>query len=467
MRIELAKILLKAHDVLLLDEPTNHLDIDSIEWLEQFLTKYKGAVVLVSHDIMFLNQVTNRTVEIVNKRHFDLKKSYSEFIKLRNEIRVQQLAAQKNQEKEIQQTEKLIERFRAKASKASMAQSLIKKLDKVDRIEVDAEETQAMKLKFPVSVHPGKMIFESRGLAKSYGEKKVLHGVDLFIERGTKLAFVGQNGQGKSTLAKILVDVLEGEGELTRGHNVEIGYFAQNQSETLDPSRTILQIVEDAATNENRSRVRDLLGAFLFRGDTVDKKVSVLSGGERNRLALCKLLLQPFNVLVMDEPTNHLDIQSKLILKEALGKFEGTLLLVSHDRDFLSGLCNQVLEFKDFKTKLYLEGISAYLENKKLNSLRELEKNSPKVKKEKPKGTDYSLQKKNKSINNRLAKTETEIADLELELKAIDLELQRNYDQTISKLNFFESYENKKKLLVELMKKWEDLVSEIEALKKS
>ena len=467
MRIELAKILLKSHDILLLDEPTNHLDIDSIEWLEQFLTKYKGAVVLVSHDIMFLNQVTNRTVEIVNKRHFDLKKSYSEFMKLRDEMRVQQLAAQKNQEKEIQQTEKLIERFRAKASKASMAQSLIKKLDKVDRIEVDAEETQAMKLKFPVSVQPGKMIFESRGLAKSYGEKKVLHGVDLFIERGTKLAFVGQNGQGKSTLAKILVDVLEGEGELTRGHNVKIGYFAQNQSETLDPSRTILQIVEDAATNENRSRVRDLLGAFLFRGDTVDKKVSVLSGGERNRLALCKLLLQPFNVLVMDEPTNHLDIQSKLILKEALAKFEGTLLLVSHDRDFLSGLCNQVLEFKDFKTKLYLEGISAYLENKKLNSLRELEKISPKVKKEKPKGTDYSLQKKNKSINNRLAKTETEIADLERELKAIDLELQINYDQTISKPNFFESYENKKKLLVELMKKWEDLASEIEALNKS
>ena len=467
MRIELAKILLKAHDILLLDEPTNHLDIDSIEWLEQFLTKYKGAVVLVSHDIMFLNQVTNRTVEIVNKRHFDLKKSYSEFMKLRDEMRVQQLAAQKNQEKEIQQTEKLIERFRAKASKASMAQSLIKKLDKVDRIEVDTEETQAMKLKFPVSVQPGKMIFESRGLTKSYGEKKVLHSVDLLIERGTKLAFVGQNGQGKSTLAKILVDVLEGEGELITGHNVKIGYFAQNQSETLDPSRTILQIVEDAATNENRSRVRDLLGAFLFRGDTVDKKVSVLSGGERNRLALCKLLLQPFNVLVMDEPTNHLDIQSKLILKEALAKFEGTLLLVSHDRDFLSGLCNQVLEFKDFKTKLHLEGISAYLENKKLNSLRELEKNSPKVKKEKLKGTDYSLQKKNKSINNRLAKTETEIADLERELKAIDLELQINYDQTISKPNFFEYYENKKKLLVELMKKWEDLVSEIHALNKS
>ena len=467
MRIELAKILLKAHDILLLDEPTNHLDIDSIEWLEQFLTKYKGAVVLVSHDIMFLNQVTNRTVEIVNKRHFDLKKSYSEFMKLRDEMRVQQLAAQKNQEKEIQQTEKLIERFRAKASKASMAQSLIKKLDKVDRIEVDTEETQAMKLKFPVSVQPGKMIFESRGLTKSYGEKKVLHSVDLLIERGTKLAFVGQNGQGKSTLAKILVDVLEGEGELITGHNVKIGYFAQNQSETLDPSRTILQIVEDAATNENRSRVRDLLGAFLFRGDTVDKKVSVLSGGERNRLALCKLLLQPFNVLVMDEPTNHLDIQSKLILKDALAKFEGTLLLVSHDRDFLSGLCNQVLEFKDFKTKLHLEGISAYLENKKLNSLRELEKNSPKVKKEKLKGTDYSLQKKNKSINNRLAKTETEIADLERELKAIDLELQINYDQTISKPNFFEYYENKKKLLVELMKKWEDLVSEIHALNKS
>ena len=358
MRIELAKILLKSHDILLLDEPTNHLDIDSIEWLEQFLMKYKGSVVLVSHDIMFLDQITNRTIEIVNKRHFDLKKPYTLFMSLRDEMRTQQQAAQKNQEKQIQQTEKLIERFRAKASKASMAQSLIKKLDKVERIEIDAEETEAMKLKFPVALQPGKMIFETKGLAKSYGDKKVLNDVDLYIERGTKLAFVGQNGQGKSTLAKLLVSVIKGSGNLRLGHNVKIGYFAQNQSETLEASKSVLEIVQDAATAENRTRVRDMLGAFLFKGDAVEKKVSVLSGGERNRLALCKLLLQPFNVLVMDEPTNHLDIQSKKILKEALIHFEGTLLMVSHDRDFLSGLCHQVLEFKDAKTKLYLDDVN-------------------------------------------------------------------------------------------------------------
>ena len=293
MRIELAKILLKSHDLLLLDEPTNHLDIDSIEWLEQFLMKYKGSVVLVSHDIMFLDQVTNRTIEIVNKRHFDLKKPYTLFMSLREEMRAQQQAAQKNQEKQIQQTEKLIERFRAKASKASMAQSLIKKLDKVERIEIDAEETEAMRLKFPIALQPGKMIFETKGLSKSYGDKKVLSDIDLYIERGTKLAFVGQNGQGKSTLAKLLVSAIKGKGNLRLGHNVKIGYFAQNQSETLDTSKTVLQIVQDAATSDNRGKVRNMLGAFLFRGDSVEKKVSVLSGGERNRLALCKLLLQP------------------------------------------------------------------------------------------------------------------------------------------------------------------------------
>ena len=467
MRIELAKILLKSHDLLLLDEPTNHLDIDSIVWLEQFLMKYKGSVVLVSHDIMFLDQVTNRTIEIVNKRHFDLKKPYTLFMSLREEIRIQQRAAHKNQEKQIQQTEKLIERFRAKASKASMAQSLIKKLDKVERIEIDAEETEAMKLKFPVALQPGKMIFETKCLSKSYGDKKVLHDLDLFIERGTKLAFVGQNGQGKSTLAKLLVSVIQGTGKLRLGHNVKIGYFAQNQSETLEASKTVLDIVQDAATAENRTRVRDMLGAFLFKGDAVEKKVSVLSGGERNRLALCKLLLQPFNVLIMDEPTNHLDIQSKKILKEALIHFEGTLLMISHDRDFLSGLCNQVLEFKEGKTKLYLDDVNTYLENKKLDSLQELEKTEQKIKQSDTGVNDYTLQKKEKSLKNKLSKLEDQIATLEREIKAIDLELEINYDQTIITPYFFNHYQEKKKRLSQHMENWEELVAAVESLGQS
>ena len=465
MRIELAKILLKSHDILLLDEPTNHLDIDSIEWLEQFLMKYNGAIVIVSHDIMFLDQVTNRTIEIVNKQHFDLKKSYTPFMALRDEIRVQQKAAQKNQAKQIQHTEKLIERFKAKASKASMVQSLIKKLEKVERITIDAEEKDVMSIKFPVAIQPGKMIFETKGLEKSYGKKKVLNSIDLYIDRGTKIAFVGQNGQGKSTLAKLLVGEIYGNGELSIGHNVKIGYFAQNQSETLDASKTVLTTAQDSVTKENRNTVRDILGAFLFKGDDVDKKVSVLSGGERNRLALCKLLLQPFNILVMDEPTNHLDIQSKRVLKNALISFKGTLILVSHDRDFLSGLCSQVLEFKDGKTKLYLDDINTYLENKKINSLNQLERTKKKSKSNFTKTTsNYKLQKKEKSLKNKLSKLESNITKLENQIKVVELELEINYEQTISDENFFESYHEKKKELSNYIKNWERLVEEIENL---
>ncbi|MBH46210.1 MAG: glycosyl transferase family 2 [Flavobacteriaceae bacterium] len=465
MRIELAKILLKSHDLLLLDEPTNHLDIDSIEWLEQFLMKYKGSVVLVSHDIMFLDQVTNRTIEIVNKRYFDLKKPYTQFMNLRNEMRIQQFAAQKNQEKQIQNTERLIERFRAKASKASMAQSLIKKLDKVERITIDDEETETMKVSFLVAVQPGKMIFETEGLAKSYGTKKVLNDVDLFIERGVKLAFVGQNGQGKSTLAKLMVSEIKGDGNIRWGHNVKIGYFAQNQSETLDATKTVLEVAQDAATAENRTKVRDMLGAFLFRGDAVDKKVSVLSGGERNRLALCKLLLQPFNVLVMDEPTNHLDIQSKNILKQALFEFQGTLILVSHDRDFLSGLCQQVLEFKEGKIKLFLDDVDTYLENKKMDSLKVLEKKQRTHKAVSLRGQDYALHKKSKGLKNKLSKIEDQIATLEQEIKSIDLELELNYDATISTPIFFDQYQEKKKRLSLYMQEWEKIVTDLENLK--
>ena len=462
MRIELAKLLLQDNDILLLDEPTNHLDIESIIWLEEFLMKYRGAVVLVSHDKMFLDNTSNRTIEIVAGRIYDYKKPYSAYLLLRKEIMTQQRAAQKNQAKEIEQTEKLIERFRAKASKAAMAQSLIKKLDKIERIEVDAEDNATMKLQFPVAQQPGKVVLQADNISKNYGAKKVLQQVNVEIERGTKTAFVGQNGQGKSTLAKIIVNEIDFEGSCELGHNVMLGYFAQNQAEYLDGSLSLLQTMEDAATDENRSRVRDMLGAFMFRGDDVDKKVKVLSGGERNRLALCKLLLSPFNVLVMDEPTNHLDIRSKNVLKEALKKFQGTLILISHDRDFLQGLSDRVLEFKDHKLTEYLGDIQFYLEQKKLDSLVELERVvKVKKKKEETKNNDYQLQKKIKSLQNKQSKIERTIADLEKEIKAIDFELEVNYEATIALPNFFEGYNQKKKDLAKAMEQWEEIVEEL------
>jgi len=466
MRIELAKLLLKDNDVLLLDEPTNHLDIESIIWLEQFLKKFKGALVMVSHDRMFLDQVTNRTIEIVQQRIFDFKKSYSKYMLFRQELREQQQAAQKNQEKQIQQTEKLIERFRAKASKASMAQSLIKKLDKMDRIEIDPEENKRIKFEFSISKQPGKIILETNQLSKAFGEKKVLQGVNLELVRGEKIAFVGQNGQGKSTLAKILVGELESEGTVRLGHNVEIGYFAQNQATYLDGNQTVLEAAEDAATPENRTKVRDLLGAFLFPGEAVDKKVQVLSGGERNRLALCKLLLQPFNVLIMDEPTNHLDIASKNVLKEALVKFQGTLILVSHDRDFLQGLCEKVVAFKDRKVTPFLGDINAYLEHQKLSSLKELEKKSKpfsenSISKENDKN-DFEKQKEHRGIQQKIGTLERKITVLEKEIKEIDFDLEVNYEKTISQPNFFDSYQSKKKELEVLMGQWEALQETLE-----
>ncbi len=363
MRIELAKLLLQNNDILLLDEPTNHLDIESIIWLENFLKSYAGAIVLVSHDKMFLDNVTNRTIEISLGQIYDYKKPYSQFLLLRGEIKEKQLQAQKNQEKEIKQKQLLINKFKAKASKASMAQSLMKQLDKVELIEVDQDDNAAMNVRFAISKEPGKVVVEADKISKSYGDNHVLENVDLLIERNSKIAFVGQNGQGKSTLAKMMVGEIPFEGHLKLGHNVEIGYFAQNQSEHLPPEKTVLEIMEDAATDGNRIRVRDMLGAFLFGGDAVDKKAKVLSGGERNRLALCKLLLSPFNVLIMDEPTNHLDIASKNVLKEALKQFNGTLILVSHDRDFLQGLTSTVFGFKDKVIKEYLGDIEYFWSN--------------------------------------------------------------------------------------------------------
>ena len=465
MRIELAKLLLQSNDVLLLDEPTNHLDIESIIWLEQFLRAYTGAVVIVSHDKMFLDNVTNRTIEISLGRIYDYNKPYSQYLVQRAEIKEQQVNAQKNQEKQIQQTEKLIEKFRAKASKASMAQSLIKKLDKIDRIEVDNDDNSVMKLRFPVSITPGKVVAELEDLGKNYGEKEVLKQINLLVERGTKTAFVGQNGQGKTTLAKIIVGELDHTGLIKLGHNVQIGYFAQNQAEYLDGAKTILDTMIDAANEKNRSKVRDILGSFLFQGEEVDKYVRVLSGGERNRLALAKMLLQPFNVLVMDEPTNHLDIKSKNVLKQALQNFEGTLILVSHDRDFLQGLTNSVYEFKNGSIKEYLGDIDFYLEERKAEDFRKIEKGTEKSKAVKTKSTnenDYKLQKKRKSLKNKLSGIERKISDLEKVIADLDHQLLMNYDETSAKPNFFDEYQGKKKNLEQLMKDWEAIAIEID-----
>ena len=466
MRIELAKLLLQNNDILLLDEPTNHLDIESIIWLENFLKGYSGAIVLVSHDKMFLDNVTNRTIEISLGQIYDYKKPYSQFLLLRGEIKEKQLQAQKNQEKEIKQKQHLINKFKAKASKASMAQSLMKQLDKVELIEVDQDDNASMNVRFAISKEPGKIIVEAESLSKSYGDKHVLEGVDLLIERNSKIAFVGQNGQGKSTLAKMMVGEIPFEGFLKLGHNVEVGYFAQNQSEYLPPEKTVLEIMEDAATDSNRMRVRDMLGSFLFSGEAADKKAKVLSGGERNRLALCKLMLQPFNVLIMDEPTNHLDIASKTVLKEALNQFTGTLIVVSHDREFLQGLTSSVYGFKDKVIREYLGDIDYFLEQHKMENLREAEKRTV-VKEQK----DHSKSKKQqlsrdqekelKKINNKLSRIETDIADLEKEIEKIDLELAKNYDEVSARPHFFEKYKSKKAKLNNLMEEWEKVEEQI------
>lgn len=464
MRIELAKLLLQNNDLLLLDEPTNHLDIESIIWFENFLRSFPGAVVLVSHDKMFLDHVTNRTIEISLGKIYDFNKPYSQYLILREEMREVQLAAQKNQAKKIEETEKLIEKFRYKATKASMAQSLIKKLDKIERIEVDESDQSVMSISFPVAVTPGKIVLDMEKVTKSFDDKVVFEGIDLLIERGSKIAFVGQNGQGKSTLIKAVVGAFDYEGSIKLGHNVQLGYFAQNQAEYLDGEKTLLDTMLDAATDTNRSKVRDMLGAFLFRGDEVEKKVKVLSGGERNRLALCVLLLKPVNVLLMDEPTNHLDIQSKNVLKEALRKFEGTLILVSHDRDFLQGLTEKVYEFKDKNITEYLGDINYFLEQRKASDMRAFELIDGGVSKEKTtsevkeiKTLSYEEQKKLKTLNNRLSKIESEITQLEKKIENANSELAEKYEQLMNDTVWFTNYEKLKTELDQAMISWEEI----------
>ncbi|SEG03956.1 ATP-binding cassette, subfamily F, member 3 [Halpernia humi] len=477
MRIELAKLLLQKNDLLLLDEPTNHLDMESIIWLEDFLKTYNGAIVLVSHDKQFMTSVCNRTFDINNKKVDDYKANYSKYLELSKERKEKQIQAKKNQDVEIKQMEDNINRFRASATKSSFAQSLIKKLDKIERIEVDNEDVSKFNIRFVQSIVPGKVIFEAKNLGKSYGDKQVFDGVDFFVERGEKIALLGQNGQGKTTLAKILSgEIKDYTGEWNLGHNVNIGYFAQNQEEVLTPNKTVLEEAEDAATEETRPRVRDLLGSFLFQGDDVTKKTKVLSGGERNRLALCKLLLRPFNVLIMDEPTNHLDIQSKEIIKLALNKYEGTLIVISHDREFLQGLADKIFEFRDGRMKEFLGNIDEYLEYRQKESIREisaersklqLEKdaNSVSAKKiavEKPSTDNHQpttlVSKEQKNLINKIKKVEEKITELETEVET----LEKSFTTENPSEQTLENYNSKKEELNLALEEWSFLADQVE-----
>ncbi len=472
MRIELAKLLLQNNDLLLLDEPTNHLDMESIIWLENFLKDYNGAIVLVSHDKQFMTAVCNRTFDINNKKVDDYKANYTKYLELRKDRKEKLIQAKKNQDAEIKQMEDNINKFRASATKASFAQSLIKKLDKIERIEVENEDVSKFNIRFVQSVVPGKVIFEAKNLGKKYGSNQVFDGVDFFVQRGDRIALLGQNGQGKTTLAKILAgEIKDYTGEWNLGHNVNIGYFAQNQEEVLTPDKTVLQEAEDAATEETRPRVRDLLGSFLFTGEAVQKKTKVLSGGERNRLALCKLLLRPFNTLIMDEPTNHLDIQSKEIIKLALQKFEGTVIVISHDREFLQGLCDKIFEFRDGSMKEFLGNINEYLEYRQKESIREisaerskLSQNNEEAKKETvsnhnaQQSTNHIVSKEQKNLQNKLKKLEEKIADYEKEIASLEVIFSKS-NPTQEELN---KYDRLQKELADTMAEWESLAMQIE-----
>jgi ATP-binding cassette, subfamily F, member 3 len=471
MRIELAKILLRKPSLFLLDEPTNHLDIESIQWLESFLSGYQGAVLLVSHDKAFLNNVTKRTIEISLGKIYDYKASWSQYLELRKERREQQIAAFRNQQKMIEDTEKFIERFRYKPTKSIQVQSKIKQLDKVERIEVDEEDNSAINIKFPPAPRSGTVVIETEDLSKKYGLQTILDNINFKILRGEKVAFVGRNGEGKTTLSRIIVGQLDYTGSIKIGHNVSTGYFAQNQDELLDENKTVFQTIDEIAKGDIRTKIRDMLGAFLFRGDDVEKKVKVLSGGERSRLALVKLLLEPTNLLVLDEPTNHLDMRTKEILKEALIKFDGTLIVVSHDRDFLDGIVQKVYEFRNNKIKENIGGIYEFLRKKKLDNLKDIEKKE-KVKEnfvQVPVSTNKQkyLDKKEydrslRKLKKKLEESELLIEKLEQEILTIDKSFMEPGNTSEVHNNNYEKYRELKDQLNAEMETWAQYSQEIE-----